>query len=212
VRNLVSRLKSKPNYGVSKNVYLFVISARASAIPSFPLVPARIALVLPLDDLPLMLDPSTFPLRVLYRLPNCVDLFSLVVAFGRKHLPAPGGGGGGAAAAPLPRGIDGGGAGAGPDLKGIGGGGGGTSAKLELKGSGGGGGSALFGCSTGGDDVGGGGGIVHVVGRGEGGGGGGGGGVSGDDGDATDPCAFCCRVGVCNGLGDTESFSTSSIA
>ena len=202
VRNLVSKLKSKPNYGVSKSVYLFVISARASAIPCFPLVPAPTALVLPPDDLTLMLDPSTFPLRVLYRLPNCVDLFSLVVAFGRKHLPAPGGGGGGAAA-PLPRGIDGGGAGAGPDLKGIGGGGGGTSGKLELKGSGGGGGSAIFGWCIGGDGVGGGGGIVYVVGKREGGGGGGivyvvgrgegrgGEGVCGNDGDATDPCAFC---------------------
>lgn len=135
MRDRVSKLKSKSNYAVSKKLYLFVISARASAIPCFPLVPAPIALVLPPDDLPLMLDPSTFPLRVLYRFPNCVDLFSLVVALGRKDLPAPGGGGGGGAAAPLPRGIDGGGgAGAGPILKGFGGGGGGTSAKLELKG------------------------------------------------------------------------------
>ena len=92
-------------------------------------------MLLPPHDLPFRLDPSTFPLRVRYRLPNCVDLFSLVVALGRKDLPAPGGGGGGAAP-PFPRGIGGGGAGADPPFKDKGGGGGGTGPALEGMGGG----------------------------------------------------------------------------
>lgn len=158
------------------------------------MLPAPIAPVLPSDDLPLRLDPSNFPLRVRYRLPNCVDLFSLVVALGRKDLPAPGGGGGGAAA-PFPRGIGGGGAGANPVFKGTGGIGSDASAELEPKDSGGGGSSAIFGCSTGGVGIGGSNGTVYVVGRGGGGG------------DNTNPGAFFCRVGVSNGLGDTDSLS-----
>lgn len=59
-----------------------------------------------MDDLPSRLVPSTFPLRVRYRLPICDDLFGLVFAFfGRKDLAASTGGGGGG----VPSGIGGGG-------------------------------------------------------------------------------------------------------
>jgi len=72
-------------------------------------------LVLRPDDLLLMIDPSTFVLRVLYMLFNCVYLFSLVIAFERKHIPSPGGSYGRAGTL-LPSDLDG------PYLKGISGG------------------------------------------------------------------------------------------
>lgn len=210
--------------------YLFVISARASAIPCFPPVLAPIPLFLPPEDLPFRLFPSTFPLRVRYRLPNCVDLFNFVVDLGRKNLPVPSGGGGGGAA-PFPHGIGGGGAGNDPPFKGMGDGGGGAAAAEPEPGSngggvggggsptatafccnlgaddggggggGGGGATATFGCSTGG--VGGGGGSGTVSGSimdSVGGVGGGGIGVFGGGGADEGNC--CSRVGVCAGLGD----------
>lgn len=129
-----------------KHIYLFVISARASAIPFPPAALLPAPPFLPLDDLPFKLDPSTFPLRVRYRLPSWDDLFNLVfVFFASKDLPPSAGGGGGPA--PFPgRAMGGGGGGAAPFASGVGGGVGGPAAvdPGAIGGGGGGGVGATF--------------------------------------------------------------------
>lgn len=102
-----------------------VISANASAIPC-PLLAPELAptwLFLALDVLPSRLDPSTFPLRSLYKVPIVVDLFNLVLAFfARSAFATPIGGGGGGGANPFGDAIGGGGTDDGNGVVGVGGG------------------------------------------------------------------------------------------
>lgn len=101
-----------------------VISANASAIPC-PLLAPELAptwLFLALDVLPSRLDPSTFPLRSLYKVPIVVDLFNLVLAFFARSAFATPIGGGGGGANPFGDAIGGGGTDDGNGVVGVGGG------------------------------------------------------------------------------------------
>ena len=114
-------------------------------------------------------------------MPNCADLFNLVVALARKDLPPPRGGGGGAPPALGPPGTGGGGARTDPPFKGMGGGGGRVAvvAEPELGGNGvGGGGIAVVAEPELGGNANGGGGIAVAAEPELGGNGGGGGGGS----------------------------------